>query len=293
MPYIFRPLCLLSAAPPGKPENICAGSHDHTDLVESAGILISISGQNYSYDQLESLGDKFKNQLRGIDGISKVKLIGKLDKEVKVDLNIARLNQLGLSIENICNILAAQNVQIPSGGIDYPQGKLTIYTPGNYSSVEDIDNTIVSVSSDSGVVTRIKDIADVYMATEDGAQKIKADGHNAVLLAVYFVDNKNVVIVGKDVRKAIDEVKATLPPDLKVDEVVYQPDAVSDSTNEFMLHLIIGIVLVMGAVFFAMGMRNALVVSASIPLCILFTFIMMYWQGVQIHNVSLSALIGG
>jgi multidrug efflux pump subunit AcrB len=263
----------------------------NTDVTESTGILISVSGENYSYDKLESFGDKFKKKLRGIEGISKINLIGKLDKEVKVDLNIARLNQLGLSIEDVCKILAAQNVQIPSGNIDYPQGKITVNTPGNYTSVEDIKNTIISVSSDSGVVTRIKDIADVYMDTEDGAQKIKADGHNAVLLAGYFVENKNVVIIGKDVRKAIDEVKATLPPDIKVNEVVYQPDTVSESTNEFMLHLIIGIVLVLGAVFMAMGMRNALVVSTAIPLSILFTFIMMYWQGIPIHKVSLAALI--
>ncbi len=66
------------------------------------------------------------------------------------------------------------------------------------------------------------------------------NGHNAVLLAVYFEDNKNA----EDVRKAIDKVKTTLPPDLKVDEVVHQTDAVIDSSNEFMLHLIIGMVLV-------------------------------------------------
>lgn len=263
----------------------------NTDLAKSAGILISISGSNYTYDQLESFGDRFKKKLRGIDGISKTELVGKLNKEVKVDLDIARLNQLKLSIEDVCKILAAQNAQIPSGSIDYRQGKLTVYTPGNYTSVDDIRNTIISVSSDSGVVTRLKDIASVTMATEDGTQKIKADGHNAVLLTGYFVDNKNVVIVGRDVRKAIDEVKATLPPDLKITEVVYQPDAVSDSTNEFMLHLLIGIVLVLGAVFLAMGTRNALVVSAAIPLSILFTFIMMYLNGIQIHKVSLVAMI--
>jgi len=93
------------------------------------------------------------------------------------------------------------------------------------------------------------------------------------------------------VRKSIDAVKAELPEDLTVNEVVYQPDTVSSSTNEFMLHLLIGIILVLGAVFWAMGMRNALVVSSAIPLSILGTFIMMYVNGVQIHQVSLTALI--
>jgi len=158
----------------------------NTDLVETAGIIISLSGENYSYDQLESFGNLFKDELQDIDGISKVKIVGKLDKEVKVDINTAKLNQLGLSMEDVCTILAAQNVQIPSGDIDYEDGKVTVNTQGNYSSAEDIENVIIAVSPDKGVVTRIGDIADVHMGTEDGVQKIKENGRNAVLLTGLF-----------------------------------------------------------------------------------------------------------
>jgi len=268
-----------------------AASTVNTDITETTGIVISVSGKEYSYDQLESFGERFERELRDIDGISRLELIGKLDKEVKVDLNIAELNHLGLAIEDVCKILAAQNVQIPSGSIDYEKGKISVNTPGTYASVEDIKNTIISVSPDSGVSARLKDIANVYMENEDGTQKIEQDGQNAVLLTGYFVEDKNIIIIGKEVRKAIDKIKADLPPDLVVNEVIYQPDAVSDSTNEFMLHLVIGIVLVLGAVYWAMGLRNSLVVSSAIPLCILFTFTMMYMKGVQIHKTSLVALI--
>ncbi len=275
-------------------DDLPAGALDstlNTDLAESAGILISVSGEHYSYEQLASFGEKFKNELRNIEGITKVELIGQLDKEVRVDLNIERLNQLGLSIADVSTILAAQNVQIPSGSIDYQSGKITVNIPGNFTSVDDIKQAIISVSPASGVVTRIKDIATVQLVTEEGTQKIKADGQNAVILAGYFVENRNVVLIGEEVRQALDRVKAGFPPDLAVNEVVYQPDSVSNSTNEFMLHLVIGIVLVLGAVFWAMGIRNALVVSTAIPISILFTFIMMYFYGVQIHQVSLVALI--
>ena len=263
----------------------------NTDLVESAGIIISLSGNNYSYDQLESFADMFKNKLADISGISKIKAVGKLDKEVKVDLHTARLNQVGLSIEDICKILTAQNVQIPSGDIDYQDGKITVNTPGNYSSIEDINNTIISVSPENGVVTRLKDIADVHMDVEDNTAKFKEDGNDAVLLTGYFTKNNNIVIIGKDVRKAIDEVKSTLPADLVVNEVIYQPDAVSSSTNEFMFHLLLGIILVIIVVFLGMGMRNALVVSTAIPLSILITFAIMYLLNIQIHQISLTALI--
>lgn len=263
----------------------------NTDVTEAAGMMISVSGEKYSYDQLESFGEAFKEKLRNIEGISKVDLVGKLNKEVTVDVDIAKLNRLSLSMEDLCTVLAAQNVQIPSGSIEYENGKITVNTPGIYTSVEDIENTIISVSKDNGVVTELKDIAEIFMETEEGAQKIKSNGQNAVLLAAYFVDNQNIVNIGKDVRRAVETVEKTLPPDLTVNEVIYQPDSVSGSTNEFMLHLIIGIFLVLAAVFMAMGIRNALVISTSIPLSILFTFTMMYVNGVQIHQVSLTALI--
>jgi len=263
----------------------------NTDLAETAGIVLSLSGANYSYDQLESFADIFKDQLRDVNGIAKVKIVGKLDKQVQVDLSIARLNQLGLSFEDICTILAAQNVQIPSGNIDYPQGKISVTTPGSYRSLEDIKNTIIAVSPDNGVVTRLRDIAEVHLETEEGVQKIKANGADAVLLTGYFVANQNVVLIGKEVRQVLEEVKANLPPDLKVQEIIYQPDTVSNTTNEFMFHLLLGILLVLFIVFWGLGLRNALVVSTAIPLSILATFCMMYLNGVQIHQVSLVSLI--
>lgn len=263
----------------------------NTDLVETAGMIISLTGKNYSYDQLEAFADEFKDKLLDINGISKAKVVGKLNKEVKVDLNTARLNQFELSLEDICKILAAQNVQIPSGDIDYKDEKISVSIPGTYISVEDIKNTVISVSSATGAVTRLNDIADIYMGIEDNTPKFKEDGNDAVLLTGYFSDNKNVVIIGKDVRKAVDEVKAMLPKDIIVHEVIYQPDAVSSSINEFMFHLLFGVMLVMIVVLIVMGLRNALVISTAIPLSILITFTFMYLLKMQLHQISLTALI--
>ncbi len=195
------------------PQGVLA-SQVNTDIIEAAGIMISLFGKNYSYDQLESFGEMFKDSLRDINGISKAKIVGKLDKEVEVKVNVVQLNQLGLSMEDVCKVLAAQNIQIPSGNLEYQENKITVSIPGNYNSLDEIKNTIISVSKDNGAVAKISDVADVSMAIEDGAQKFKENGENAVLLTGYFEDNKNAVIIGKDVRKAIDRVKATLPEDI-------------------------------------------------------------------------------
>ncbi|MCG8482674.1 MAG: efflux RND transporter permease subunit [Clostridia bacterium] len=262
-----------------------------TNLIETAGIIISLSGENYSYEQLASFGEQFENRLGDINGISKFEIEGELDKEVKVEVDIPRLNQLGISLQDVYDILTVQNIEIPSGDIETQNGKIKVKTPGIYTSLDDIRNTIIGVSPKTGVVTRLSDIADVYMGLEEGVEKYKQNGKNAVLLTGYFKKSKNIVIVGKEVRTALDEVKASLPKDLIVEEVIYQPDDVSESVNDFMKNLITGIILVIIVVFLGMGLRNAIVVSTAIPLSILMTFGVMYLMKIYIHQISLTALI--
>jgi len=262
-----------------------------TDLVSTAGMVISLSGDAYTYEQLASFGDQFKSALTEIDGVSKFSIDGELEKEVRVDVDLKLLNQMDISIEDLAKILAAQNVEIPSGSIEQGDIRINVKTPGIYTSIDDIKNAIVSVSTETGVVTRLKDIADIYMDVEDGASKFKQNGDNAVLLTGYFEDSKNVVLIGKEVRETLDLVKSGLPENLIVEEVIYQPEDVATSTGDFMNNLLQGILFVVVVVFVGMGIRNATVVSTAIPLSILMTFGVMYITGLKIHQISLTALI--
>jgi multidrug efflux pump subunit AcrB len=262
-----------------------------TDLTETAGMIISLSGENYSYEQLASFGEQFKDALIDVEGVSKFNIEGELKKEVKVVVDMAKLDQLGLSLMDLDKYLMIQNIEIPSGYLDTEDGKIKLKAPGIFESVSDIENLVIGVSTETGVTTKLSDVADIYMGLEDGAEKFKQNGNNAVLLTGYFQDSKNVVLIGKEVREKIEAVKAGLPSDLIVEEVVYQPDAVSSSTNEFMRNLLAGIALVIIVVFFGLGFRNAIVVSTAIPLSILMTFGAMYFMGIKIHQISLTALI--
>ncbi len=262
-----------------------------TDVVSTAGMIISLSGDDYTYEQLASFGEQFKTALTDIEGVSKFTIEGELDKEVHIDVDLNMLNQMSISIEDLAKLVAVQNVEIPSGSIEQDGVKINVKTPGIYTSIEDIENSIISISPDTGVVTRLKDIANVYMDVEDGVTKFKQNGENAVLLTGYFEDSKNVVLIGKDVRETLDQVKASLPENLLVEEVIYQPEAVAKSTGDFMDSLLQGILLVVVVVFIGMGLRNAAVVSTAIPFSILLTFGVMYMTGLKIHQISLTALI--
>jgi len=260
-----------------------------TDLAETAGIIISLTGGNYSYEELEFFAEDMKNQLMKIGGISRFEINGTQNKEVKVRVDIRKLNQYMLSLQDIANIIEASNVEIPSGTIDGTS--INVKVSSQYENLEDIEDTIIYVSPDSGLSVRLKDIAKVEMGLEDSSYKVKHDGQNAVLLTGYFVKNKNIVHIGKDVEKVLDKLKENLPEDVTLDKVLFQPEEVAKSTSDFIKNLLEGMIFVIIVVFLAMGLNNAIVVSTAIPLSIMATFIAMNLLGIKLHQISISALI--
>ncbi|MDD4504632.1 MAG: efflux RND transporter permease subunit, partial [Clostridiaceae bacterium] len=121
--------------------------------------------------------------------------------------------------------------------------------------------------------------------------KIKHNGKNSVLLTGYFKENMNAVLVGKDVDKIIDSFKSRLPQDIIFDKVLFEPEDIGKSINDFILNLLEGILFVVIVVFISMGMRNALIVSIAIPISIIGTFIVMGFADIKLHQISVAALI--
>ncbi|KZL90456.1 efflux pump membrane transporter BepE [Clostridium magnum DSM 2767] len=242
----------------------CQDSEIDTKLAETAGMLISISGKNYSNEQLGTYAEDIKKELGTVDGISRFDINGKQDKQVKVEVQWNKINKYTISIEDVCSVLKAQNIDIPSGSLNLGTGKIKVTTPGTFTSLPDIENTIIGVSTTTGETVRIKDIAKVYMDYDDDTNyKFTNDGTSTVLLAGYFQDNKNIVLIGDDVRKKLDTLKKQLPSDLTIDEVTFQPKEVSNSVSFFMKNLREGVILVVITVLLGMGLRNSMVVSAS------------------------------
>lgn len=270
----------------------CQDSDINTNLTETAGMILSVSGDNYTYEQLGNYADDIKKQLSNVSGISRFDIKGKQDNQVKVEVDLNKINKYPISFEDICGALKAQNVDIPSGNLDLKTGKMKVETPGSFTSLKEIEDTVVNVSTDTGQTIRLKDIAKVYMGYDDDSSlKFTSNGENAVLLTGYFQDNKNIVLIGKYVTKKLDEIKKQLPPDLKIDQVTFQPKAVDESVSFFMENLRDGVILVVITVLVGMGFRNAMVVSAVIPIAISMSFVAMNALGIKVQEMSTTALI--
>lgn len=269
----------------------CQDIEINTDLADTAGMIISLSGPDYTYEELAAYAEELKDDLIDIEGITRLEVLGKQEREVRVKVDTEKLNRMPLSLSDIVGILQSQSIEMPAGSIENEQGKINIRVGGNFSSLSEIENTVLLTSKENGSVVRLKDVAEVTYALQESNYKIKHNGENAVLLAGYFQNSRNIVIIGKEVDERVRQFERKLPGNLVFDKVLYQPDDVGNAVNSFVTNLLEGILFVIIVVFVGMGLRNAIIVSTSIPLSILITFIGMRLLGIDINQISIAALI--
>lgn len=269
----------------------CGAISVNTDWFDTTGMMISISGDNYSYEELTQYAEQVKKQLSKLSGIEKTEVVGEQDKEIQIEVDAEKLSFYHLSLKDILQIITLQNTEIPSGKLDGTTGKISVKTKGTMESLKELEDIILDVSASDGSVLRLKDLATLHLQLQDSAQRIRHNGSNAVLITGYFKESQNVVNIGNSVRSEIDSLKSQLPDDLVFSEILYQPETVKNSVNGFVLNLLQGIAFVMAVVFFGMGFRNALVVSLSIPASVIATFSVMWITGGEIHQISVAALI--
>lgn len=262
-----------------------------TKLADTAGILISLSGDGYSYETLAEYAESIERQLSEVDGIVRFKTIGDLQSDLVIEVDSAKLNYYRFSYNDIVQMIQAQNLEIPSGKIDDTTTKINVKTKGAFASIDEISNLVLDVSQKDGSTVRIKDVAQIYYEYENSVQKIKENGKPAILLAGYFKKNENIIKIGKDVKEKIESIKTTLPSDIRFNEVSYQPKVVVVAVDDFIGNLIQGILLVILVVFIGLGLKNALVVSCAIPLSILLTFTIMRPFNIEVHMMSIAGLI--
>jgi len=188
---------------PELPEG-CGEINVNTDLYQTAGMIISLSGQNYSYSELAEYAEKLKGRLTDVDGVTRIEIAGEQENEICVEINTEKLNALPLAFEDVVNIVQAQLASIPLGYLEDDENRINVSLEGNLSAIYDIGNIVLLTSAENGSVVRVRDIADVYYKLQESSYKIKTNGENAVLLTGYFQREKNILIIGREIEKRIE-----------------------------------------------------------------------------------------
>ncbi len=261
-----------------------------TDLADVPQFILSLSNPNLELSDLALYGEGIADQLLPLSGVIRVDVLGKGTKQVEIDVNIDDLYLYKISIENIVQLLQAQNLTIPSGSIDYEDGKINVQTPATFQSLEDIENIVISGSQEQIGFVYLKDVAKISIQT-NFERYFKHNDDSAIFVVGYFNPNENAVAIGKQVDQKLTQIKNQLPADITFDEMVLSYRDIEHSVNSFIRDLFFSIGLIVFVVMIGVQLQNAIIVSISLPLSIFATFIVMLLLKIEFHFISIAALI--
>ncbi|MCV6638891.1 efflux RND transporter permease subunit [Candidatus Albibeggiatoa sp. nov. NOAA] len=261
------------------------------DFGDVFGILLVVTGKDYSYQELEDYVDYLRRELVLIDGVGKVQVSGNQQAQVFVEISRHRLTEMGIPVQRIYQLLAAQNVVSNAGNIRVGREYIRINPTGAYSDVRELEQLIVS---NPGAEQQIY-LGDVATVTRGFAEVpshiYRYEGERALSLGISFAKNVNVTVVGKDIAKRLVELEAYRPIGINIAEVYNQPKEVENSVNAFLINLGEAVLIVIGVLLFFMGLRSGILMGLILFITILGTFIGMQLLEVNLQRISLGALI--
>ncbi len=288
------------------------------------GFLMAITGDGYSYSELEAFGEELQTQLGVVDGVSRVELWGVQQRAVYVDVSEQRLAQLGLTAEIIEASLRQQNMVLDAGGVDAQDQRLRIAPTGSFTSPTDIERlvltgaraqplavttpsgarTIVAPSGTPSRTTELITVGDIGTVTPGYVHpplrlmrisERTPDGQffsaPAIGIAIANEAGGNVVNTGRNVDARLRQLEAQLPLGIQVHKIAWQSDLVVASIKDFMISLAMAVGIVLVVLVIPVGWRVGVVIGSALLLTLLATFIVMGVMGEDLHRMSLGALV--
>ena len=253
------------------------------------GSVYAITGADYSDEELRSMAEDARRRILAVPSVQKVELIGVQSERVYVEIALERLAQLGIPPTAITDALAAQNAMATSGSIETASDTVQLRASGVFENIEDIRALPIAAN---GKVFRLGDIASVERKAVDPSEpRMLYNGTPAVGIAVSMEAGGNILALGENLKELTAAIQQDLPLGAELHEVSNQPAVVQLSIHDFVETLALAILIVLAVSFLSLGLRTGLVVAGCIPLVLAGTFVAMYLLGIDLHKVSLGALI--
>src|SRR5256714_1016419 len=281
---------ILSQLPTGTDTPIV----DKFDLDAQPVMTIAVSGKRTLREVTEIADKQVRDSLSSLSGVGAVNLVGGQKRAINVIIDVNKLEAYHLSIAQVQQALANQNLELPGGRVDQKSRELVLRTMGRIEDANQFNNLIIDTVNAQPL--RIHDVARVQDSIEEPRSIGRLDGDNAVLLVVQKQSGTNTVAV-------IDTVKARLKqisdgfaeegkPDIKFQVIRDNSRFINASLHEVKKHLLLGAMLVsLTILLFLRDWRTMVIASLSIPTSLIATFMVMNWLGFTLNNISMLALV--
>jgi multidrug efflux pump subunit AcrB len=262
----------------------------NSDFGDTEALVIGLESNNTSYSELKRYAQRLEDYLRTVPAASKIKRIGEQQEEIVVSSTSEKLTQYGVNLQQVVQLLQSQNSINATGEVRTNTNKVPLYTNGYYNTETELANQVVGTSQ-SGSVVKLGDVAALERDYQEPENITTVNGNKAIMLSVQMHEGNNIVKFGEDIDKKIEEARKIIPSDIKITTIVNQPHVVDHNISHFIREFFLAIVSVIIVVVLLLPLRIASVAAMAIPMTVAVTFAIMSALGIELHQVSLAALI--
>lgn len=275
-----------SALPPGAMQPLVMD-----DFGDVYGVLMAITGDDFAYQELNDFADYLKRELSTVTGVAKVTIAGNQKEQVFIDISRERMANLGIPISRLYSLLNTQNVVQDAGHIRYAGEYIRIHPTGEFASVQQMGELLVSTPGSNKLIY-LKDIATISEGIADvPSHLVNYYGKPSLHLGVSFNKSVNVVDVGERLRAKLSQLDANRPLGIELHTLYDQPAEVEASSTGFVVNLLISVGIVIAVLLVFMGAKAGIIIGLVLLLTIFGTFIAMKVMDIELHRISLGALI--
>ena len=252
-------------------------------------MMLAVTAEE-SYPALSKiLDDKLVNVLNRVDGVGAVSVIGAPEREVQVNVDPVRLDAYGLSVEQLGQIIAAENVNIPSGTIDIGNNTFNIKADGEFKLSDELRKVVVS--NTGGRTVMLSDVAEIRDTLEKATMDERVNGQLGVRVMFQKQSGANTVNIVREIQSRLPAIQKTLPRDVKMELIFEGSQEITDaihSLSETILYAFVFVVLVV--MVFLGRWRATLIICMTIPVSLICSFIYLFATGSTLNIISLSSL---
>ncbi|MGA1543986.1 MAG: efflux RND transporter permease subunit [Saprospiraceae bacterium] len=251
-------------------------------------VTVNVSG-DYSNDELRGYAEYLQDKIESLDEITNVELKGALEREVRIDVDLLKMEAREISFMDIENAIASENLTMSGGEIVNGDYRRAIRIIGEFEDVSELEEMIIKSENQRPVF--LKDIAQASFGYKERTSIARADGLPVISLDVIKRQGENLLEASDKIKEIIAQVQMEFPSELSIslfnDQSIYTRKEVDNLENS----IISGVILVILVLLFFLGVRNSLFVGLSIPLSMLMGILFLYLTGVTLNIVVLFALI--
>ena len=260
--------------------------------INAQPIYVGVTSNNLDLAQLNDLLDEnIVNRLERIEGVSAVSLSGGDENEIQITLNPDKMDGYGLTAPQLAQALSAENLNLPSGSISQGDSKLQVRTMGEFKSLDDIRN--VMITTGTGAVMPLSDIAEVEEVVKERGSYTLVNGKQGILISIDKNSTANVVEVSDLITETLNKISKEYPElDILMltDTAEYIKLSINNVTQTAFQSAIIAVIILF---LFLRNPTTSLIIGVSIPTSILATFGLMYLSGMTLNVISMGGITIG